>query len=91
LVNESSASATLVNVTARGSGALNQDVGIENLTNATMTVRDSFADGTHISILNNGSTVRVANSRLGSVAQGTMTCINAYLADTFALLNASCQ
>ena len=56
-----------------------------------MTVCDSFITGTPNSILNNGSTVRVANTRLNSSASGSMTCLGAYNSATFAALDSSCQ
>jgi hypothetical protein len=92
IVNFNGGRAALVNVTATGSGGNSTgDWGIDNFGFADITVRDSFITGTPKSILNNGSTVQVANTRLSTVAQGAMTCINSYLAATFVLLNASCQ
>jgi hypothetical protein len=92
IVNGASATVTLVNVTATGSGGnTNQDWGIDNHSSSSMTVRDSFITGAPNSILNNGSTVQVANSRLSAAASGTMTCIGTYDASTFVALNASCQ
>jgi hypothetical protein len=89
--NTFGAAATLVNVTATGSGgSSNQDWGIDNSDSSTMTISDSFITGTPNSILNSGSTVDVAYTRLSSPASGTMTCIGTYDATTFAPLNASC-
>jgi hypothetical protein len=92
IADSGAASVTLINVTAVGSGGnSNQDWGIDNFGGSTATVRDSFITGSPKSILNSGGTVLVANTRLSAVAQGTMTCINSYLASTFGLLGASCQ
>jgi hypothetical protein len=92
IVNQSSAVVTLVNVTATGSGGTtSQDWGIDNGVGSVMTVRDSFITGSPNSILNNGSTVQVANTRLSTHAAGPMTCIGAYDATAFTALNASCQ
>lgn len=92
VVNDSGASVELIGVTAVASGgSLNQNWGVLNRGSATTTVRDSAITGSPNSIANAGGTVRVANTRLSSIAQGTMSCINSYDAMTFVLLNASCQ
>jgi hypothetical protein len=92
IVNQSNATLTLVNVTSTGSGGnTNADWGIDNYVTASMTVRDSFITGTPNSIHNTGSTVLVANTRLSTPANGTMTCIGVYDSTTFAALSATCQ
>jgi hypothetical protein len=94
VVNENSATVTLTNVTATGSGgSTNQDWGIDNYGASTMTIRDSFITGTPNSILNNGSTVYVANTRLSTPASGSLYCFGAYklYLNGFSALNAFCQ
>ena len=83
---QGTATATVVNSTVFGSGT-----GIGNSQNGKLTVRDSFVNGSSISIRNDGSTVHVANTALPSAVQGAMACINAYNATSFVLLNATCQ
>jgi hypothetical protein len=91
IINSGSAHLTLANVTSTGSGGLNQNWGIDNSGPAALTVRDSFITGAPNSIRNTGSTLLVANTRLSTPAAGTMTCLGAYDATTFALMGTSCQ
>jgi len=87
--NGSSPTMTNVAVTATSGGTNNY--GIYNSGVSAMTVRDSFISGTTNSIYSAGGAVRVADTRLNAPASGSMTCINAFDAATFAVLNPSCQ
>ena len=81
----------MTNVTATAIGVALNTSGMYAEGTSTIAVLDSFITGTPSSIRNNGSTIRVYNTRLSGQVSGPMTCIGAYDATKFLPLNDSCQ
>ena len=87
--NKSLSSPSMNNVTATATGGTN-NLGVANQSSSSPTIRNSSITGTNNSILNDGSTAKVADTVLdGAVVGVGYTCVGVYTT-AFTPLGAAC-